>query len=95
MAIKAENLSVRLPAELRDQVDEMARRARRSRSFVIKEAVAAYVRDQKQMLAEIDIAIQSADKGIGHSREQVFAWMDAWAAGDKRPLPAPDIKPDR
>jgi antitoxin ParD1/3/4 len=58
-----------------------------------------YVRDlirrdqEKAMDREIDEAVLSAESGIGHSAEQVFAWMDDWAEGNKRPLPKPDVKP--
>ena len=93
MTAKAESLSVRLPAAVRDQVDELAHRTRRSRSFIIKEAVSSYVQSQEQYRRELNDAIRSAQSGVGHSREQVFAWMDSWAEGKKLPLPAPDIFP--
>ena len=93
MPAKAENLSVRLSAEIRDQVDDLARRSRRSRSHIIKEAVSSYVQNQELYRKELAEALKSAQSGVGHSREQVFAWMDSWAEGKKLPLPAPDIFP--
>ncbi len=96
MTVKAENLSVRLPPEIRQQVDNLARATRRSRSFIINEAVATYVRSQAEYAREIDDALKSTQSGIGHSREQVFAWMDLWAAsGKKPPVPKPDIGPKK
>ncbi len=95
MSAKAENLSVRLPADIREQVDQLARLTRRSRSFIINEAVASYVSNRSEFLKEIDSAVKSAEAGTGHSREQVFSWMDAWAAGGKPSLPAPDVHPDK
>lgn len=93
MPAKAETFSVRLPEGVRSQVDEIARVTKRSRSFIIKEAVALYVRDHAEYARELDEAVKSAQSGVGHSAEQVFGWMDAWASGDKRPLPAPDVHP--
>jgi predicted transcriptional regulator len=90
---KAENLSVRLPVDIRNQVDDLARLTRRSRSFIINEAVASYVRSQAAYAKDIEAAMASAQSGIGHSSEQVFAWMDALAGGVKLPLPEPDITP--
>jgi predicted transcriptional regulator len=93
MTVKAENLSVRLPLEVRLQVDAIARRTHRSRSFVINEAVISYVQAQADYAREVTEAVKSADSGIGHSKEQVFAWLDSWADGNKTPLPSPDIFP--
>jgi predicted transcriptional regulator len=95
MPAKAETFSVRLPDGVRNQVDEIARVTKRSRSFIINEAVALYVRDRAEYARELDEAVQSAKSGIGHSAEQVFGWMDSWAAGNKRPLPSPDVFPQK
>ena len=96
MAAKAENLSVRLPTEVRQKVDALARASRRSRSFIINEAVAYYVDSQAELNKEIDEAIALAESGVGHSSEQVFAWMDEWiASGQKPPLPKPDLRPKK
>ena len=95
MPAKAETFSVRLPDGVRHQVDEIARVSKRSRSFIIKEAVELYVRDRAEYARELDEAVKSAESGIGHSAEQVFGWMDSWAAGNKRPLPSPDVYPNK
>lgn len=95
MPVKAETFSVRLPDGVRNQVDEIARVSKRSRSFIIKEAVELYVRDRAKYARELDEAVKSAESGIGHSAEQVFGWMDSWAAGDKHALPSPDVYPNK
>lgn len=95
MAPKTDNLSVRLPADIRQKVEGIALRARRSRSYIIQEAVTSYVEAQEQYSREIGEAIKSADSGIGHSKEQVFAWLDEWKSGNKPPLPNPDIVPSK
>jgi predicted transcriptional regulator len=90
---KADNLSVRLPVEMREKVDELARITRRSRSFIINEAVASYVRSRAEFFEEIEAAVKEAEAGKGHSKEQVFQWMSDLADGRRRPLPAPDLRP--
>ena len=50
-------VSIRLPDDLRQEVDEFARLSKRSRSFVVKEAVAAYMEEQRAYMAAIDEAI--------------------------------------
>ena len=94
MPHRAENLSVRLNTDVRHQVDELARITKRSRSFIINEAVETYVRDQGAFIREVQAAVISAQSGVGHSQEQVFSWLDSLAEGNKRPIPTPDIFPE-
>ena len=43
MSGKSENISIRLPPDIREQVDRLAKANRRSRNFIINEAVGRYV----------------------------------------------------
>ena len=92
---KAETFSLRLPDDVRRQVDEIARETARSRADVIKDAVVAYVRDQADYLRDLDAAVESAEGGVGHSAEQIFGWMRSWGTPVERPSPTPDIRPGR
>lgn len=87
----AETFSIRLPEELKNEVEALAKLSRRSRSFIIKEAVALYVEDQREYLKAIDEAMAEADKGVFVSGERAFEWLDSLARGVKAPLPDPDI----
>ncbi len=42
-------------------------------------------------LQNIEAPILSVKQGVGHSSEQVFAWLDSWSEGKKLPIPKPDI----
>lgn len=95
MPANAETFSVRLPDDLRSEVDALAKLTKRSRSFVIKEAVAAYVQDHHDYLKAIDAALKEAESGVGHSGEQVFRWMRSLGTQDEYPLPEPDIRPNK
>jgi predicted transcriptional regulator len=86
--------SVRLPDDLRREVDEFAKASKRSRSFVVKEAVAAYMAEQRAYLAAIDEALKEADKGIFISGEAVDRWLASWGTDNELPMPEPDIFPD-
>ena len=50
---KAETFSIRLSDALKQEVDEIARLSRRSRSFVINEAVSAYVSGRADHLRQL------------------------------------------
>jgi predicted transcriptional regulator len=93
MASTAETFSVRLPDDLRHEVDRLAALSKRSRSFIVKEAVAAYVEDQRDYLKAIDEALQEADQGTFVSGEAAFKWLDSIGTADERPAPEPDIFP--
>jgi predicted transcriptional regulator len=86
--------SVRLPDDLRAEVDQFAKATRRSRSFVVKEAVEAYMAERKAYLEAIDEAIKEADEGIFISGEAVDAWLASWGTDQELPVPEPDIFPD-
>lgn len=83
--------SVRLPAELRREVDEFAKATKRSRSFVVKEAVAAFMQEQKAYHAAIDEALAEADNGVFISGGKVMEWLASWGTENELPPPEPDI----
>ncbi|MCB1534648.1 MAG: ribbon-helix-helix protein, CopG family [Rhodoblastus sp.] len=93
MPAKADTFSVRLPEETRHRVDEIARRLRRSRSFIVKEAVEQYVRDHARYLDELDAALASVETEGGHSSESIFRWMRSWGSETELPPPEPDVAP--
>ena len=95
MPSKAETFSVRLPDETKQQVDHLARLTKRSRSFIVKEAVTAYVRERGAYLQDLDAAVLSAESGVGHSSEQIFGWMRSWGTANELPSPTPDIHPKK
>jgi predicted transcriptional regulator len=93
MATKTETFSVRLTGDTKRQVDEIARRLRRSRSFVIQEAVESYVRDRERYLGELDAALASVEAQGGHSADSVFRWIRSWGTDHELPIPDPDVPP--
>lgn len=93
MPSKADTFSVRLPDEVKTQLDELAIMTKRSRSYLVQEAVLAYVKDRAAYLQEIDQAVASAQSGIGHSGEKIFSWMESWGTQSEQPSPEPDFKP--
>jgi predicted transcriptional regulator len=86
--------SVRIPDDLRQEVDALAKANRRSRSFLVKEALQAYVDEQKAYREAIDEAIREADEGIFVSGEAVDRWLASWGTDNVLPMPEPDIFPD-
>jgi len=44
---------------------------------------------------ELDEAVKSIESGVGHSSEQIFAWLNSWGTEAELPSPEPDIRPIR
>src|SRR4051812_23666071 len=95
MTDSSATFSVRLPDDLRREVDQFAKATKRSRSFVVKEAVAAYMAEQKAYLAAIEEGEREADKGIFISGAKVSEWLSSWGTPNELPAPEPDIFPNR
>lgn len=76
---------------MRVEVERLANATKRSRSFIVQEAVTNYVRDHADYLNELDHAVASARSGVGHSSEEVFGWMNSWGREDEKPKPKADI----
>lgn len=86
-------VSVRLPDQLLQEVDDFAKSTRRSRSFVVKEALEAYMQDQRDYLAAIEEGEREADLGVLVSADAVKKWLLSWGTDNELPRPEPDIFP--
>jgi predicted transcriptional regulator len=90
----ADTFSVRLPEDLKAEVEKIAVATRRSRAFIVKEAVAAYVDEHRAYKAAVQEALAEADKGVFISGEAIHAWLDELRTNPDAPDPDPDIFPD-
>ncbi|MBZ5611162.1 MAG: CopG family ribbon-helix-helix protein [Acidobacteriia bacterium] len=73
-----ETLSIRIDAETKKQLDALARRSKRSKSFLAAEAIAAYVEVEKWQLGEIEAGIADLDEQRVVSHEKVAKWLRSW-----------------
>lgn len=87
MEMTTATFTVRLPEKLRDDVEKFASLTKRSRSYVVKEAVASYMEDRLAYLQELDEAIASIDTQPTYPAEEVFAWMRTWGSDEETTLP--------
>jgi predicted transcriptional regulator len=55
--------SIRLPDELREKIEGLARATGRSKSFLMQEAIEHYVENEAWQLARIEEGIQADDAG--------------------------------
>ena len=80
-------LSVRIHVETRKQLDALAKRARRSKSFLAKEAIEAYVEAEIWQLNEIEAGIRELDADPGVPHAAVAARLRSWGTKRERRVP--------
>jgi len=76
----AVTLSIRVPVESRDQLEDLSQATGRTKSFLAAEAIAHYLAIQNWQLKSIEAAVKKADsknaKFIEH--EKISSWLNSW-----------------
>ena len=80
-------LSVRIDSHTKNQLEALAKRARRSKSFLAAEAIAAYVEAEGWQWDEIHAGLEELDKRRAVAHGDVSKWLRTW--GGKRERKAP------
>jgi predicted transcriptional regulator len=81
-------LSVRIDADTKKRLEVLARRARRSKSFLAAEAIAAFVEAESWQLDEIQAGLKELDEGRGVAHKDVKTWVRSWGRKRERKAPA-------
>lgn len=64
-------ITVRIPVELRDRLDRLAKAMERSRSYVATEAIEIYARYETEILDGLEEAEADVEAGRSYSSEQM------------------------
>ncbi len=80
-------LTIRLEQSLKDRLEAVATRTRRSKSFLAAEAIGEFLSVQDWQERRIREALASADRGEGMPHEEVAAWVESWGADNELPMP--------
>jgi predicted transcriptional regulator len=73
-----ETLSIRIDSETKKRLDALAKRSKRSKSFLAAEAIAAYVEAEEWQLGEVHAGLAELDAGQAVSHENVSKWLRSW-----------------
>jgi len=82
-------LSVRIDTDTKKRLEALAKRSRRSKSFLAAEAIAAFVEAESWQLDEIQIGIKELDEARGVPHKDVANCLRSW--GRKRERKAPRV----
>jgi predicted transcriptional regulator len=80
-------LTAHIPLQLADKVDQLAARLERSRGWIIKQALSAWVEQQEERQRLTLDALTDVDTGRVIAHEAVQEW--AKSLSTKKPLPLP------
>jgi predicted transcriptional regulator len=80
-------LSVRIDTATKKRLDALAKRARRSKSFLAAEAITAFVEAESWQLDEIQAGLDELDQGRGVAHAEVSAWLRSWGRRRERKAP--------
>lgn len=83
-------ITAHVPVELADKVDELATKLERSKGWIVKQALAAWIDDEEERHRLTLEGLASIDAGRVVSHERVRAWAES--LGTKKPLPLPRHK---
>ena len=80
-------LSIRIDTDTKKRLEVLAKRARRSKSFLAAEAIAAFVEAESWQLDEIQAGIEELDENPGVPHKDVANWLRSWGRTRERKAP--------
>ncbi len=72
------NVTARLDPETKEKLDLLAKSTARSKSFLISEAVRAYVKEQAWQIEAIKEGVEQADAGNFASNDEIRSTFRKW-----------------
>jgi predicted transcriptional regulator len=89
LALETKVMTAHVPLPLAQKVDELAARFERSRGWIMKQALAAWVDQEEERSRLTREAMADADAGRFIDHEAVLAWSSSLSTDN--PLAAPQI----
>ena len=83
-------VTAHLPAPLADQVDTLASRLDRSRGWIVKQALAAFVDQEERRYALTLEGLADVDAGRVVDQDAVVGWVASLDTGKPLPMPSCD-----
>lgn len=87
-------LSLRIDAEIKEQIEQEAKTLDRSSSHVVVQAITSYLNARNEKRQAISEAMIEADKGVFISQKSMENWVDSWGTDNELMPPEPDVFPD-
>lgn len=85
--IETKVLTAHIPLPLADKVDQMAVRLERSRGWIMKQALSAWIDQEEERSRLTREALVDVDAGRVIDHQAVQAWADSLATDEPLPVP--------
>ena len=79
-------MTVRFSEQTRENVARFAKLTKRSKSFIINEAVEQYLDDKIAYLKDLNEAVASINTHATPPAEDVFSWIHTWGTDEEKSL---------
>ena len=87
---KSTTMTVRIPPEVSEKLDALARDTKRSKAYLASEAIASYVERNAWQVARIKESLDGARSGSpGVPHADVERWVRSWGTEGELPRPKP------
>lgn len=80
-------LSLRIDQETKERLEALAKRSRRSKSFLAAEAIASYVEAESWQLDEVAAGLDDLEQGRSVEHDAVAEWLRSWGGSVERKPP--------
>jgi len=80
-------LTTHVPLQLAEKVDQMAARLERSRSWIMKQALSAWIDQEEERNQLTREALADVDAGLVIDHQAVQAWANSLSTDDPLPVP--------
>ena len=80
-------LTAHVPLPLAEKVDQMAARLERSRGWIMKQALSAWIEQEEERSRLTREALADVDAGRVIDHQAVQAWADSLGSGEPLPVP--------
>ncbi len=80
-------LTAHIPLPLADKVDQLAQRLERSRGWIVKQALTAWIDQEEERSRLTREALADVDSGQVIDHQAVQAWADSLTTANPLPLP--------
>ncbi len=86
---KTKVLTAHVPLPLAEKIDKMSVRLERSRGWIMKQALSAWVDQEEERDRLTREALADVDAGLVVEQQDVKAWANSLSTGDPLPIPKP------
>lgn len=87
--VQSKVFTAHVPLPLADKVDQLAARIERSRGWVIKQALSAWIEQEEERYQMTLEALADVDAGRVVDHETILAWAESLDTDNPLPLPEP------